>query len=86
MPASIPSPLLFHSVASKHAVNKISQWAPEILSTSKTVLINEKNIMLEACIEMGFEAELADDRVVVAVNVGVNTIHSLEDLADHTWE
>jgi hypothetical protein len=77
---------LLPSIASEHAVDKISQWAPVILSTGKTVLVDEKDVVLEASVEMGFETELADDWVVVAVDVGVNTIHSLEDLTDHAWE
>lgn len=29
------------SVAPEHTVNKVSQWSPEILSTRKTMLIDE---------------------------------------------
>lgn len=78
--------LSFLSITSEHAIDKISQWAPEILSTSKVVLIDEKNVMLEAGVEMGLQTELADDRVVVAVDVGINTVHSFEDLANHARE
>lgn len=35
---------------------------------------------------MSLKTKLADDRVVVAVDVGVHTIHALEDLSDHAWE
>jgi hypothetical protein len=42
--------------------------------------------VLEAGIEMGFETELADNRVVVAIDVGVNSVHSFEDLANHARE
>lgn len=38
--------------------------------------------MLEASIEMGFEAKTSDDAVVVAVDVCVDTVQALEDLLD----
>lgn len=38
--------------------------------------------MLEARIEMRLETESADDRIVVAVDVRIDTIKALEDLAD----
>jgi hypothetical protein len=50
------------------------------------VLVDEENVVLEAGVEVSFKTELADDRVVMAVDVGVDTVHSLEDLADHAWE
>lgn len=50
------------------------------------MLINEENIVLEARVQVSLEAKLANDGVVVAVNVSVHTIHALEDLSDHTWE
>jgi hypothetical protein len=48
------------------------------------VFVNKEDVVLEAGVEMGFETELADDGIVVAVDMGVNTVHSFEDLADHT--
>jgi hypothetical protein len=50
------------------------------------VLIDEEDVMLEAGVEVCFEAKFADNWVVVAIDVGVNTVHSLENLADHGWE
>ena len=50
------------------------------------MLVDKQDVLLEACVEMGLEAELADDGVVVAVNVGVHTVHTLEDLADEGRE
>ena len=47
------------------------------------MLVNEQNVVLKACIEVSLEAQFANDWIVVAVDVGVNTIHSLEDLPDH---
>jgi len=47
------------------------------------MLINEQNVVLEACIEVSLEAEFANDWVVVAIDMCVYTIHSLEDLPDH---
>ena len=42
--------------------------------------------MLEAGVEMWFQAQLNDDRVVVAVDVGVDSIKALEDLTYQGWE
>lgn len=54
------------------------------------MLVDEENIMLEAGIKMSLQAKLTDDRVVMAVNVGIDTIHPLEYLPDHArkrlWE
>jgi hypothetical protein len=74
------------SIALEHAINEISQWSPEILATVKVVLVYEEDVMLEAGVEMCLESELANNRVVVAVYVGIDAIHSLEDLPDHAWE
>jgi len=82
----MPVTFFVPSITPEHAVHKITQRAPEILSTSKTVLIDEEDVMLEAGVEVCFEAKFADNWVVVAIDVGVNTVHSLENLADHAWE
>lgn len=50
------------------------------------MLIDEQHVMLEACVQMGFKTQLDDDRVVVTVDVGVNTVEALEDLADEGGE
>lgn len=42
--------------------------------------------MLEARVEMWLQSKLANHRVVVAVDVGVDSIHALEDLADKAGE
>jgi hypothetical protein len=74
------------SVAPEHTVDKVSQWAPEILSTSKAMLIDKQDVVLEACIKVSLEAEFANDGVMVAVDVGVDTIHALEYLSNHAGE
>lgn len=50
------------------------------------MFVDKQDVMLEARVEMSFETKFADNGVVVAVDVGVDTVHSLEDLTDHTWE
>lgn len=50
------------------------------------MFINKKNIVLETGIEMGLKTKLTDDRVVVAVDMGVDSVHSLEYLSDHARE
>ena len=50
------------------------------------MLINEENIMLETSVEVSLKAELSNNGVVVAIDVGVDTVHSLENLSDHTRE
>lgn len=71
-----------HLVALEHAVDQVTQWAPEVLPTGKVVLINEENVVLEAGVEMRLQAKLADDWVMVAVDMGVDAVHTLEDLAN----
>jgi tetrahydromethanopterin S-methyltransferase subunit B len=46
------------------------------------VLVDEQNVMLEASIEMWFKTKVDDDRVVVTIDVCINTVKTLEDLAD----
>jgi hypothetical protein len=74
------------SVTLEHTVHEISQRAPKIFATSKIVLIYEQNIMLKAGIEMRLEPEFSNNWVVMAVYVGVDTVHALEDLPNHAWE
>lgn len=50
------------------------------------MLVNEENIVLEAGVKMRLKTQLTDDRVVVAVDVCVNTVHSLEDGTNGRWE
>ncbi len=50
------------------------------------MLVDEQDVLLEARVQMGLEAELADDGIVVTVNVGVDSVHALEYLSDEGWE
>jgi hypothetical protein len=50
------------------------------------MLIDEEDVVLEACIEMWLEAQLHDDRVVVAVDVCVDAVQAFEDLLDGCLE
>jgi len=70
-----------HLVAAQHALDQIAQRSPEILAAGQVVLVNEEHVLLEARVQMRLQTELPDDGVVVAVNVSVDTIHALEDLA-----
>jgi hypothetical protein len=75
-----------HSITPQHTLNQIAQGAPEVLPAGEVVLVDEEHVLLEAGVEMGLEAQLADDGVVVAVDVGVDAVHALEDLADQSWK
>lgn len=68
-------------VALQHAINKVAKGTPVVAAAGETVLVNEEHVLLEACVEVRLKTELTDHGVVVAVNVGVNSVHALEDLA-----
>lgn len=74
------------SVTPQHAFDQISQGTPEILATVKIVFVNKEHVMLEAGIEMRFEAKVEHDVIVVTVNVRVHAIQAFEHLADQRWE
>ena len=42
--------------------------------------------MLKTGVEMCLEAEFSNNRVVMAVDMSVDTVHPLEDLANYAWE
>lgn len=69
------------SITPQHALDKIAEGTPEVLAAGEAVLVDEEDVLLETRVEVGLEAELADDGVVVAVDVGVDAVHALEDLA-----
>jgi hypothetical protein len=48
------------------------------------VLIDEQDVVLEAGIQMGLEPQMYDDGVVMAVDMGVDTVQTLEYLAQET--
>lgn len=73
-------------IAAQHALNEVAEGTPEVLAGSEVVLVDEEDVLLEGSVEVGLEAELADDGVVVAVDVGVDAVHALEDLAGEGGE
>jgi hypothetical protein len=76
------------SLALQHAIYHLRQRAPIILPAAllELMLIDEEDVVLEACIEMWLEAQLHDDGVVVAVDVGVDAVQAFEDLLDGCLE
>jgi len=50
------------------------------------MLVDEQNIVLEACIEMSLKTKLTNDWIVMAIDVSVDSVHSLEYLSNHAWE
>lgn len=50
------------------------------------MFVNEEYIVLEAGVEVGLETEMHNHWVVVAVNVGIHSVETLEDLAQETGE
>lgn len=50
------------------------------------MLVDEKNILLEAGVEMRLQTKFPDNGIVMTVDVCIDTVHSLEDLADECWE
>jgi hypothetical protein len=50
------------------------------------VLVHEQDVVLKAGVEVGFKSEVDDDRVVVAVDVGIDTIEPLEHLLEKRSE
>jgi hypothetical protein len=77
---------MHRSVTPEHTLHKISKRSPEVLAARKTMFIDEEDIMLETRIEVSLQPKLANYRIVVTVDMCVNTIHPLEYLTDHAWE
>lgn len=50
------------------------------------MLIHKQNVMLEARVQMRLETEIDDDGIVMAVNVGVDAVETLEDLKNERLE
>ena len=75
-----------HSVALDHLRSQVAKRAVKVLAGIQLVLVDEEHVLLEARVQMGLEAELADHGVMVAVDVGVDAVHALEDLADEGRE
>lgn len=74
------------SVAPQHAVHQVAKRAPKVFAARQIVLIDKEHILLEAGVQVWLQPKLADDGVVVAVDVGVDTVHALEDLAHERRE
>ena len=50
------------------------------------MLVNEQDIVLEARVQVGLQAEMDDNWVMVAVDVGINSVEALEELAQKRWK
>jgi hypothetical protein len=73
-------------VALQHAIDQIAEGTPVVPTTGQVVLVDEENVLLEARVEVRLETELADYGVMVAVNVGIDAVHALEDLTNKSRE
>src|SRR2546421_13085450 len=60
-----------------------TERAPKVLSGAfvELVLVHKQDVVLETRVEMRFETQVAYDGVVVAVDVGVDSVEPLEELA-----
>ena len=74
------------SIASKHVVHEVTQRTPKVLATREAMLVDEQDIVFEAGVEVRLQTELNDDRIVMAVDMRVDPIKSLEQLPDQGWE
>lgn len=74
------------SIIPKHAINQVAERTPEVFTAGKAVLIDKEDVVLKARVEVGLKTELSNDRVMMAVDMGVNSVHPLEHLSDHAWE
>lgn len=83
-PARLAIKLLL--VALQHTVHQVSKGAPVVPPTRQAVLVHKEHVLLEARVEVRLQTQLADHGVVVAVDVRVDTVHALEDLADQRRE
>lgn len=73
-------------ITPQHAVDQITKRSPVILSTGQLMFIDEQDVVLEAGVQMWLETEVNHDRVVMAVDMGVDTVQTLENLAEKTGE
>ena len=78
-----------HLVAAQHTLDQLAQRAvplslgiPSAALISKSKLFHKQDVVLEASVEVSFETKTSDDTVVMAVDVGVDAIETLEDLFD----
>jgi hypothetical protein len=50
------------------------------------VLIDKQDVVFEAGVQVWLETKVYHNRVVMAVDVGVDSVQTLEDLAEETRE
>ena len=50
------------------------------------MLIHKQHVLLETCVQVRLKTKLTNHGVVVAVDMSVDTVHALEDLADQRRE
>lgn len=74
------------SIASQHAFHKVAERSPEILAAGQLVLVNEQDVVFEAGVEMWLKTEVYNYVVVMAVDVGVHTVQTLENLSKRRLE
>lgn len=74
------------SVTPQHAIDQITERPPVVLPAGQLMFIDEQDVVLEAGVQMWLETEVHYDRIVVAVDMGVDTVQALEDLAEETGE
>lgn len=74
------------SVTPQHALHQIPQRSPEILPTRQPMLVNKQHVMLETGVQVRLQAQLHHHRVVMAVNMRIDTVQALEDLSRETGE
>lgn len=73
-------------VTAQHTLHQITQRTPVILAARQFVLIDKQDVVLEAGVQVRLEAEVYHDRVVVAVDMSVDSVQTLKDLAEETRE
>lgn len=83
-PRILPARPIYYAclITSKHAFDQFAQRSPIVLSLCQAVLINKEDVVLEACVEMWLKTELHDYGVVVAIDVSVDAVETLEHLSD----
>lgn len=73
-------------VTAQHTVHQITQRPPVVLPARQFVLVDKQDVMLEAGVQVWLETEMYHNWVVMAVDVGVDSVQTLEDLSEETWE
>ena len=71
-------------VATQHTIDQVTQGTPEVFPCPffQAVLIDEQDVVFEAGVEMRFQTQMHNDGVVMAVNVCVHPVKTLENLPD----